>query len=342
MRTQSRTTTKYAVDAASPEAAAIAAAAQAIQGGLLVAFPTETVYGLGADALNPDAVAGIFAAKGRPADNPLIVHIADMAQLETVTSYVSPLARVLAEAFWPGPLTLVLPRHERVPAITSAGLDTVAVRMPAHPIALALVRAAGCPIAAPSANRSGQPSPTRAKHVAHDLWGSVAVLLDGGACDVGVESTVLDVTVVPPVVLRPGGLPMEAIVAVIGEVRGSAVEADAARRSPGTRYRHYAPRAKVVLAAPNGIAAEAQRWADTGHRVGVMSVTPIMQGDSIRWRPMSADTAQYAQHLFAALRELDDGRCTVIVAETVDEQGIGSAVMDRLRRAAAAEEMPRD
>ncbi|MGE5508758.1 MAG: L-threonylcarbamoyladenylate synthase [Chitinophagales bacterium] len=239
-----------------PDPALLADAGAVLAGGGLVAFPTETVYGLGANALDPAAVGRIFAAKGRPSDNPLIVHIAGLESLPHLVRDVPALARALMDAFWPGPLTVVLPRTERVPNQVTAGLDTVAVRMPAHPVALGLIAAAGVPVAAPSANRSGRPSPTTAAHVWDDLAGRVDVILDGGPAGVGVESTVVDLTGPRPVVLRPGGLPLEELRRVAGEVEidpavlRKAEAGKVAPRSPGLKYTHYAPAAPLTLVAP--------------------------------------------------------------------------------------------
>lgn len=324
------------VDAEAPDEGAIGRAAEAIRRGELVAFPTETVYGLGADALEPAAVMRIFAAKGRPADNPLIVHIAHVSELSALVREIPEVAQRLAARFWPGPLTLVLERQPHVPDVTTGGLNTVAVRVPSHPVSLALIRASGRPLAAPSANRSGRPSPTRAEDVIADLEEHVAVLLDAGPCSVGVESTVLDVSSGTPVLLRPGGLSREAIETVVGPVRVAGTDASEVARAPGTRYRHYAPRARVVLAPPG----EAQRVASTlagpGARVGVIIRQALMgPGTGLVVKVVPGPPEAYARELFAALRDLDGAGCTVIVAESVAEEGIGLAVMDRLRRAAA-------
>src|SRR5436853_1829526 len=237
-----------------PDAQAIAQAAAIIHEGGLVAFPTETVYGLGAAAMSEQAVRRIFAAKGRPADNPLIVHISNRAMLDLVAADVSDQAEALIDRYWPGPLTLVLKRKPEVAVSVSAGLPTVAVRMPNNPIALALIRAAATPIAAPSANRSGRPSPTSAAHVLADLAGRIEMILDGGATNIGIESTVLDMTGDVPMVLRPGWITEAQVAAVTGVVTHAAAPAEL-RRSPGTRYRHYSPRARVVLVEPGARAS---------------------------------------------------------------------------------------
>lgn len=332
------------VDPTSPNDESIRRAAEAIQAGNLMAFPTETVYGLGADALNPDAVRKIFKAKGRPVDNPLIVHIAGRDQLSLLTPRFPQVARALANRFWPGPLTLVLPRLPHVPDETTGGLDTVAVRIPDHPVARALLMASQRAIAAPSANRSGRPSPTRAEHVIDDLGEHVAVLLDAGACPIGLESTVVDVSEGRPVLLRPGGISHEALEAVVGEVLTPAQESTAlSHRSPGTRYRHYAPRARLVLASP-GVPAQmarlARRWQQSGERVGTISRRPL-PFDAVAG-VVAGSIEEYAAGLFAALRELDAAGCTVIVAEAVEEEGLGRAVMDRLRRAASGSTAPHE
>lgn len=308
--------------------AAIARAAEVLRRGGLVAFPTETVYGLGADALDAAAVGRIFAAKGRPADNPLIVHVAAPEQARALARAVPPAAEQLM-SLWPGPLTLVLPRAPEVPDATTAGQDTVAVRIPGHPAALALLRACGRPLAAPSANRSGRPSPTTAQHVLADLGGVVDVILDGGPCAVGLESTVVDATRPVPMVLRMGGLPIEALRTVVGAIDMlSGQDPEAMSRSPGLRHRHYAPRARVVLVAPGEAAALG------GPTVAVMSQQPRPPGFVGRWQVMPAALEGYAQGLFAALRELDAPEVETIVVETVPEVGLGRAIADRLRRAA--------
>jgi L-threonylcarbamoyladenylate synthase len=322
-----------------PEPDVIERAAAVLRRGGLVAFPTETVYGLGADALNPQAVRRIFAVKGRPADNPLIIHVAGTEQLRNVAREVPESARVLAEHFWPGPLTLVLPRHERVPLETTGGLETVAVRMPDSAIALALIRALGHPIAAPSANLSGRPSPTAAEHVLEDLQGRIELILDGGPTRIGVESTVLDLTTSPPTILRPGGVSPEQLRPFLGDVRLGA-EARVARRSPGTRYRHYRPRAEVVLIERweeekhrpllERLGARAQRIGYVGRDRGVS-----FGKATVHLVELSPDPQEYARRLFAIFRELDQQGVEVIVVEGVEEEGLGIAVMDRLRRAAS-------
>jgi L-threonylcarbamoyladenylate synthase len=314
--------------------AAIRRAAELLRAGGLVAFPTETVYGLGADALDPIAVRQIFVAKDRPADNPLIVHVADVAAARALVREWPPLAERAAAALWPGPLTLVLPRAAIVPDVTTAGQDTVALRVPAHPVALALLRACQRPLAAPSANRSGRPSPTLAGHVSADLDGRVALILDGGPTALGLESSVLDLCHARPLLLRRGGVSHEQLLALLGPVdcvegADSAVQA----RSPGLRHRHYAPRARVELVAEGEGEAAAARALASGERVGLICRRPVVSAASVRRLPDALEG--FAQALFATLRALDDEAVDRIVVEAVSEAGIGAAIMDRLRRAAS-------
>ncbi|MEZ4452024.1 MAG: L-threonylcarbamoyladenylate synthase [Nannocystaceae bacterium] len=313
---------------------ALAEAAAILRRGGLVAFPTETVYGLGADGLDAAAVARIFAAKGRPADNPLILHVGDLEQAIALTPRLSPLGRTLAAAFWPGPLTLVLPRGPGIPSIVTAGLDTVAVRVPDHPIALALLRAFGRPLAAPSANRSGRPSPTTAAHVLADFDGRIDMVIDGGPTTRGIESTVIDLADSSPILLRQGALPREAIEARIGPLRVLRADDEAAAaRSPGLRHRHYAPQARVVVVPADALAARARQLQGQGKRVAAIVREAPVPADVRGWRAPS-DLEGYARELYAALRGLDRRDVDVILAEAVPEVGIGRAIMDRLRRAA--------
>ncbi|WP_297510900.1 L-threonylcarbamoyladenylate synthase [Thermococcus sp.] len=316
----------------------IKVAARFILEGKLVAFPTETVYGLGADALNASAVRRIFEAKGRPADNPLIVHIAEFSDLERLAREIPREAKLLAKRFWPGPLTMVLPKAEEVPDVTTGGLDTVAVRMPAHPIALALIRAS-TPIAAPSANISGKPSPTLAEHVVDDFYGRIEAIIDGGETKVGVESTVIDLTSESPILLRPGGLPLEEIERVIGEVKihpaviGKMVDV---ARSPGMKYRHYSPEAQVIVVegererVRRKIAQLVEEYRSKGYRVGVMGTEEYGADEFFN---LGRSEEEVARNLFKALRELDKRGVDVIIAEGVEERGLGLAVMNRLRKA---------
>jgi len=325
------------LDPKRPRLDAIEEAASIIRDGGLVAFPTETVYGLGADAMNERSVQRIFDAKGRPADNPLIVHVSDRQMLEHVAIDVNEKAEQLIERFWPGPLTLVLKRGLSVAPSVSAGLPTVAARMPANTIALELLRAALTPIAAPSANASGRPSPTLAAHVVEDLGGRIDMILDGGPTEIGIESTVLDVTVEPPLILRPGWITLEELTREIGEV-GSEASSDELRRSPGTRHRHYSPKAKVVLVegGSRDVIEEVCRKYIREAATGFIGHTPISIDDKDFHSIVLGSTAcDYAKEIYAALRELDRKNVRVIIVQTIAELGEGSAVMDRLRRAAS-------
>ncbi|MFO0903484.1 MAG: L-threonylcarbamoyladenylate synthase [Pirellulales bacterium] len=320
--------------AASDEAVMVKAAAL-LHAGRLVAFPTETVYGLGADAANPTAVARIFQAKGRPADHPLIVHLADAQQLDDWARDIPDYARRLAAAFWPGPLTLILPRQPHVSDVVTGGLDTVGLRVPSHPVAHALLVAFGGGIAAPSANRFGRVSPTRAQHVLDELRGAVEMILDGGPCSVGVESTIVDATGPAPVVLRPGGVTREAIERVLGIACGEPTEASP--RAPGRLKSHYAPEATVELVPRGGLAKHAAVELAAGRRVAVLapSAADLPVDERLLFIRLPADVEAQARELYLALREVDRARCDVALVELPDEKGLGTAVADRLRKAAA-------
>lgn len=301
------------------------------QGGL-VAFPTETVYGLGCDALNPDAVARVFEAKQRPSFDPLIVHIADRSMLEAVVESVSPTASRLMDAFWPGPLTLVLPKRAHVPDLVTAGLPTVAVRMPSHPMAQALIREAGVPIAAPSANPFGYVSPTCAQHVVDGLGGRVDVILDGGPCLLGVESTIVAMTGTWPELLRPGSVTLFEIRNVIGPATYTPATQNVA--VPGQLPRHYATRTPMTILAAPGV----RPVVHAPERAGLLAMSqPNHRDDQICAMEIlsaSGDLREAARHLFAALRRLDERGLDRIYAEPCAESGIGLAIMDRLRRCA--------
>ncbi|MBX0326413.1 threonylcarbamoyl-AMP synthase [Oscillochloris sp. ZM17-4] len=329
------------------DAAGIREAAATLAAGGLVAFPTETVYGLGGDALSTAAVARIFAAKGRPAEDPLIVHLADLADLPRVTGALSPQAALLAGRLWPGPLTLVLPRGPAVPHSVTAGRETVAVRLPAHPVARALIAAAGTPVAAPSANRFGHTSPTSAAHVLADLGGRIDLVLDGGPATIGVESTVLDLSGPVPTLLRPGGVSLETLRELLGEVAlgGRAAEAGG-QIAPGLLDRHYAPESALHLcvgapAACRGwIRAQAARQIAAGRRVGLLvpdEDAALLAGLAADIEPLgpAGDPAAIAGRLYAALRALDARRPDVILARDIGDVGIARAILDRLTRAAA-------
>ena len=318
-------------------------AASYLTSGELVALPTETVYGLGADGLNPDAVAKIFAAKGRPQDNPLILHIAEPAQMELFCYDIPHGAYKLAEAFWPGPLTMVLPAKEIVPKCTTAGLPTVAVRCPDCDITRQIIRKAGVPVAAPSANLSGKPSTTTAEHVYHDHKGRIPLIVDGGACRVGVESTIIDLTETPPRLLRPGGITPEQLTAVLGEITvdkavTAQIDKDAVVKAPGMKYRHYAPDCQVLIVSGSEEAASRYIHAHfvPGDRVLCFEeelplysdCAPLSYGKKAQVETLSAG-------LFAALRELDDPKIKTVYARCPVGGGIAYAVQNRLKKAAA-------
>lgn len=322
-----------------------------LRSGGLVAFPTETVYGLGANGLNPQAVEKIYLAKGRPSDNPLILHIVNLAGLEPLVTEVPEKAELLMEAFWPGPLTLVFPKRAEVPLKVTGGLETVAVRMPSHPIAQALIAAAGVPIAAPSANRSGRPSPTLAQHVIRDMDGRVEMIIDGGPCQMGIESTVVDLSGSVPILLRPGGISLEALQAVVGDVLldvGVASKVSAGEefkpKAPGMKYRHYSPKAELVIiegesARVKAMIAEMLESAE--QKVGLLATREMVEGlqeylPSIPVKILGsrADLDEMAARLFKLLREFDEEDVELIIAEGLPLHGLGLAVMNRLRKAA--------
>jgi L-threonylcarbamoyladenylate synthase len=342
---------------ASPEA--IATAGRLLRQGGLVAFPTETVYGLGANALDAAAVEGIYRAKRRSADDPCIVHILDTGGLSEVADVhdrvMAALLERLARALWPGPLTVVLPKSERIPPVVTAGRPTVAVRVPAHSVAREILAAAGVPVAAPSANRFMHTSPTTAQHVWDDLAGEIDLIVDGGPAEVGIESTILDLTETPPVLLRPGGVGLERLREIVGEVRvaargacGEELEAAGPRKAPGLFERHYAPAAETVVyeGPPERVRAALRRDAGArraqGQIVGILATeedVPLLNVDEgvyVRSAGRTGDSAGMARRLFAALRELEACGVTAILAHAPDdESGLGRGIRDRLVRAAA-------
>jgi len=336
------------VDLQKPEIDKVRLAADIIKKGGLVAFPTETVYGLGADALDPEAVMTLFEAKRRPLDNPPIVHVGYAKQVHRLTGEVSPKAKRLMNTFWPGPLTLIFKRPEIVPDVTVCGLDTIAIRMPRHNVALALIRESGCSIAAPSANLAGKPSPTTAKHVLHDLDGRIDAVLDAGPTRIGVESTVLDITVDPPQILRPGGTTYEVLKKILGGVKLHPIAVAEKEltvrkaRSPGVKHKHYAPDADVVVvegelsAVVNKVKELAEFYMCKGSRVGVLATDETVghyMADVTKSLGSRSDLAIIAKNLFNLLREFDLEGVDVIIAETVPAEGLGLAVMNRLRKA---------
>ncbi len=312
---------------------AIRQAADILRRGGLVVFPTETVYGLGADAENPAAVRAMFAAKGRPPDHPVIVHLAHADLIDELAAEVPALARQLAAAFWPGPMTLVVRRNHRVSDLVTGGLETVGLRVPSHPVAQALLRELQKPIAAPSANRFGRVSPTRAEHVIDELAGRVDVILDAGPCQVGLESTIIDVAGPQPAVLRPGVITPEQIASVLKtEVRKPAT---AAPRVPGCLPSHYAPRARVELVATTELDSRAEELAAAGRRVAVIAREPIAVHDSriVVLQAPAADS-QLARQLYTLLRRADELRCDLILTSLPEGPGLAAAIADRLERAA--------
>lgn len=322
-------------------------ASAVIRSGGLVAFPTETVYGLGGDATNPEASRKIYAAKGRPSDNPLIVHIADFSQLRNIVAEVPQEAEKLAEAFWPGPLTMILRKNDVIPYETTGGLDTVAIRMPSHPVARAFLQDSGCMIAAPSANTSGRPSPTTAQHVWEDLHGKIEILLDGGPVGIGIESTIVDLSEERPMILRPGFITQEMLSAVLGDVGmdpGLASEnSKQPPKAPGMRYRHYAPKADLtlvegtmeeVISRINALTREAQAM---GKSVGVLATEENKDryvADHVIVIGQRQDEAEIARHLFDVLRQFDDLQVDLIYSESFAAAGVGQAIMNRLLKAA--------
>lgn len=336
------------IDSANIDDAAMKEACDLIRAGELVAFPTETVYGLGADALHPEASKKIYAAKGRPSDNPLIVHISKFEDLVSIAREVPPQAKKLADAFWPGPLTMIVWKNEKVPYETTGGMDTVAIRMPNHPVALALIDESGCMIAAPSANTSGKPSPTEAGHVALDLDGKIPMILDGGPVGIGIESTIIDLTEKVPMILRPGYITKEMLEEVLGEevrIDPGIIAADSTKKpkAPGMKYKHYAPKADLVLvegeqeavvAEINALVREKQA---AGLKVGVVATDEtesLYQADYVVTIGARSDEDAIARHLYKILREFDDWNVDAIYSESFSTPRIGQAIMNRLMKAA--------
>lgn len=324
--------------------------AEILKAGGLVAFPTETVYGLGANALNEAAAGKIYAAKGRPSDNPLIAHIGDFDDLPPLVLEIPETGKKLMEAFWPGPLTLIFPKSGLVPYGTTGGLDTVAVRMPADPVARALIRLAGVPVAAPSANTSGRPSPTTADHVWQDMNGKIDMIVDGGAVGIGVESTIIDVSGAEPVILRPGAITREMVSAVLGKevpldpaIISGPMKADVRPKAPGMKYKHYAPKAELTLVEGDAesVAGTINRLAEEklaqGFRVGIICTEETKEKyheGMIRSMGMRAREETIAHNLYGVLREFDDLEADVIFSESFSRDHLGQAIMNRLTKAA--------
>ena len=328
--------------------AKLKAAGEILRRGGLVAFPTETVYGLGGDALNPTSSKRIYAAKGRPSDNPLIVHIYRFEDIYKITGDVPEEARRIADAFWPGPLTMIVWKSDAVPMATTGGMDTVAVRMPNHPVALDLIRKSGCLIAAPSANTSGRPSPTEASHVAEDLSGRIAMILDGGPVGIGIESTIIDLTETKPMVLRPGYITPQMLSEVLGEeviIDPGIIAADDTRKpkAPGMKYKHYAPKADMVIvdgssdAVVSKINALVHQKQENGQKVAVIATEesgPSYHADVILSMGSRSNEDAIAQHLYKILRECDELHVDAIYSESFQTPRIGQAIMNRLLKAA--------
>lgn len=335
----------FRVDFRNPQKKIIQKAAETIRKGGLVVFPTETVYGLGANALSSKAVRSIFKAKGRPSDNPLIVHIADKKSLSLLAKNIPQEAYLLAREFWPGPLTLVLEKNKIIPKEVTAGHKTVAVRLPANKTALALIRASGVPIAAPSANLAGRPSPTSARHAAEDLGEKADLILDAGQTKIGLESTVLDLTQKPFLILRPGEITKEQIEKIIGKVEFWKADPRSIAKSPGMKYRHYAPKAKLFLIKHDnaiGLAAVVKKLIrkhkNRGEKIGAMATQETSylykEADLILLLGSRNNLKVIAKNLFKTLRLFDENKIDVILAESFPEKGLGRAIMNRLAKAA--------
>lgn len=335
------------VDKEKPDLQVMRMAGEILRKGGLVAFPTETVYGLGGDGLNAGSSKKIYAAKGRPSDNPLIIHIADLESLEKIVKSVPPKAKLLAEKFWPGPLTMIFSKSSRVPYETTGGLESVAVRMPSHPVALAIIREGGGYIAAPSANTSGRPSPTRAEHVCEDLIGKIDMIVDGGAVGIGLESTIVDFTEEVPVILRPGYINQEMIQEVIGPVRmdrGLLITEEKVRpKAPGMKYRHYAPKAQLTIVQGSSsqvtayINAQCEKAVREGKKPGVIAADETVsayRGAVVKGIGARNDEEEIARNLFAVLREFDEEDTDILFSEAFDTPRMGQAIMNRLLKAA--------
>ncbi len=307
-------------------------AARYIAHGEVVAFPTETVYGLGANIFNEEAIRKIFEAKGRPSDNPLIAHIADLSELKSLAREITPIAQKLIEAFFPGALTVVLPKHDQVPAIATAGLQTIGVRMPSHPIAQQLLRACGIPLVAPSANLSGRPSPTTWQAVREDLNGRIACILKGDQTKVGLESTVVDCTGTRPIILRAGGVTLEQLREVVPETEVADSKSAEAPKSPGMKYRHYSPRAQVFISSIQPFIWP--QFTIPGGGAAYIGIDSPARAEAFQKIHLCRDVTEYAHSLFQFFRECDEAGINSIYCQAVAEEGLGLAVMDRIRRAA--------
>lgn len=337
------------VDADNPDIDIIDRASNIIKGGGLVAFPTETVYGLGADGLNPKAIKKIYEAKGRPSDNPLILHISSIDELYTLIKGITPLAKELINAFWPGPLTMIFEKSDIVPKCITGGLDTVAIRFPINKIARAIIKKSKTPIAAPSANSSGKPSPTRASHVKFDLDGKIDMIIDGGACEVGLESTVVDVTGDIPIILRPGAITKEMLQTVVGKVDIDAAiisntDKNLKPKAPGMKYKHYSPKAKIVIVEGNqnnvikAINSFAKQSELEGKKVGIMATVQTKDLYNSSYNIFNVgdrnNLAVIASNLFKLFRKFDSLNLDIVYTESFTENNLGAAIMNRLKKAA--------
>lgn len=330
-----------------PDYESIRQAGEIIKHGGLVAFPTETVYGLGGDALNPESSRKIYEAKGRPSDNPLIIHICRLEDMERLVTEVTPQAQKLAQTFWPGPLTMILPKSDAVPYETTGGLDTVAIRFPSHPVAQDFIRAAGGYVAAPSANLSGRPSPTQAKYVVEDMNGRIDMIIDGGSVGIGLESTIIDLTGVKPMILRPGYITQEMLERVLDEVTVDRTILDGSckekPKAPGMKYRHYAPKGELtivegsqecVVAKINELTKEAVASGEKVGIIGTQETIALYQAHSVKNAGARDDEEAIARNLYTILREFDDEGMTVMFSESFESAGMGQAIMNRLLKAA--------
>lgn len=340
-------TRRVRIDREHIEESLLLEAGEIIKAGGLVAFPTETVYGLGGDALNAASSRKIYEAKGRPSDNPLIVHIARQEALAGIVKHVTEEARKLAEAFWPGPLTMILEKSDLVPKETTGGLDTVAVRMPSHPIALAFIEAAGGYVAAPSANRSGRPSPTEARYVVQDLDGRIEMILDGGDAELGLESTIVDLTDKVPTILRPGYVTEQMLARVLGRVEEDTTllrpDSGQAPKAPGMKYRHYAPKGELIIVTgpEQAVVDHINRQIASGQgqnkKTGVIATDATIgryRADVCKSGGSRGDESAMARRLYRILREFDDEGVEIIYSESFEGAGVGQAVMNRLLKAA--------
>lgn len=329
------------------EEASLRRAGSIIHQGGLVAFPTETVYGLGGDALNRESSRRIYEAKGRPSDNPLIIHICRFEDMRAIVREVPPEAGLIADAFWPGPLTMILPKADRVPYETTGGLDTVAVRLPSHPAARKLIEFSGGYVAAPSANLSGRPSPTEAKYVIEDMNGRIDMILDGGEVGIGLESTIVDLTVTPPQILRPGYVTQEMLSRVLGEVDTDVTimsgDTGRAPKAPGMKYRHYAPKGELIIVEgePQHVAdymnQQVAKAKERGERTGIIGTQEFLtryQADVVKCLGKRTDEESIARNLYSVLRQMDEAKVTKIYSESFAAHGFGQAIMNRLLKAA--------